>query len=107
MLHLLDTIPEGEILSMAGGHKRLITTIATEEDPHATPVEDKTIMTIVDNLPVITDLTTKKICSQAPIREISHDLDLIAEVGKILDIGCRNNTTGHDGPVCTLTNEKK
>ena len=106
ILHILDTIPEGKIFLMTGGHKTLISETAREEDSQATS-EDKTIMIIVDTLVVITDLTTEKIGDKAPIREISHELDLIAEIGKILDIGLRNNMTGHDGPVCTSTNEKK
>ena len=61
--------------------------------------ESKTIMIIVDTLVVITDLTTEKICDKAPIREISENLDLVEDIDKILDIGHRNNTTGHNGPV--------
>ena len=100
-------IPEGKTLPMTGGHRTLITEIATEEDPPTTPEEDKTIIIIVDILVVITDLTTEKTGDRPPIREISHNLDLIAEIGKILDIGLRNNTTGQDGPECTLTNERE
>ena len=87
---------------MAGGQKTLITTIVTDEDLQASDTEeDKMIMIIVDSLIVITDLTTEKIGNTAPIHEICHDLDLIADIGKILDIGPGNNTIGHDGQ-CAL-----
>ena len=106
ILHILDTILEGKIFPMTGCQKKRISEIATREDPQATP-EDKTILIVVDTQVVITNQTTEKIGDKAPIREISHELDLIAEIGKILDIGLRNNTTGHDGQVCTSTNERK